>query len=241
MATVKDAKPRYHHGALALALVTEAVAQVRVRGVDQVSLRGLAQQVGVSPSAAYQHFPDKAALLVAVGEWAFDELARRMREAVAEVTVEGDAGSVGRFAAIGRAYVGFAAAEPHLFRHMFGALLASASPGGPGAPVAPATGPVDVGAAGVDPGAPDSAHGMLLACLADLEARGLLRPGAGVPQALDVLTWSLVHGFSALVVEGHLPLEAGAAVIQLFGRLVLRDEVLARLDLAALAGAPPAA
>ena len=39
-----------------------------------------------------------------------------------------------------------------------------------------------------------------------------------------MLAWSLVHGFSSLAVEGMLPLEAGAAVLDLFGRLVLTDE-----------------
>jgi len=245
MLGVKDLRPRYHHGALATALLTEAVAQVRARGVDQVSLRGLAQQIGVSPSAAYQHFPDKSALLVAVGEWAFDELAARMRAAMATVALDGDAGAVARFAAIGRAYVGFAAGEPHLFRHMFGGLLVQHLPlvptaAGQAGPAGPA-GPAEVAGAVAD-GLPeqDSAHGILLERLAELERRGLLRPGVGVPVALDVLTWSLVHGFSALVIEGYLPLEAGEQLLLLYGRLVLRDDVMAGLDLdgALLATAP---
>src|ERR671938_1127021 len=117
-------KSRYHHGALEHALVTEAVAQVRERGADQVSLRGLAQTIGVSPSAAYQHFPDKASLLLAVCGAGFTELTRRMAEAVDAVTAEGDAGAIDRFLAVGRVYLEFAVAEPHLFRHMFSAASA---------------------------------------------------------------------------------------------------------------------
>src|SRR5919205_2844981 len=94
-------KPRYHHGALEQALVDEAVRQVRERGADQVSLRGLAHTIGVSPSAAYQHFPDKAALLMAVCAEGFEELSRRMTAAVDAVTSEGDAGAVDRFLAVG--------------------------------------------------------------------------------------------------------------------------------------------
>src|SRR5918912_2670880 len=120
-------KSRYHHGALEQALVDEAVRQVRERGADQVSLRGLAQIIGVSPSAAYQHFPDKAALLMAVCFEGFEELSRRMTTAVEAVTAEGDAGAVDRFLAVGRTYVEFAVAEPHLFRHMFGAAGAQGS------------------------------------------------------------------------------------------------------------------
>ena len=210
-------RAQYHHGDLRAALLAEAVAQVRARGAEQVSLRGLAQQVGVSASAAYQHFPDKAALLVAVGEWAFGELARRMRAGTAAVAADGDAGAVERFAAIGRAYVTFAAGESHLFRHMFGALLAQKVPGEPAVP-----GPVGLDAP-PGPDAPDSPYDVLSESLAELSARGLLRPRAGVPEGLDVLTWSVVHGFSALVVEGHLPPYAGEPLLLLFGRLVLAD------------------
>ncbi|HYY09304.1 MAG TPA: TetR/AcrR family transcriptional regulator [Kineosporiaceae bacterium] len=200
-------KPRYHHGDLEQALVDEAVRQIRERGVDQVSLRGLAQAVGVSPSAAYQHFPDKAALMVAVCAAEGAELAARMQAAVDEVPAEGDTGAIGRFLAVGRAYVTFAQSEPHLFRHMFGPSGAQDSPY----------------AEGHDHPDGDDAYGILLARLAELAERGLLRPGVGDDPALDVLAWSLVHGFSSLMVEGHLPLEAGEPVIALFGRLVLTD------------------
>ena len=37
----------------------------------------------------------------------------------------------------------------------------------------------------------------------------------------------VVHGFSSLLIEGHLPVEAGEAVLALFGRLVLTDEAFA--------------
>jgi AcrR family transcriptional regulator len=216
----------YHHGALEQALVDEAVRQVRERGADQVSLRGLAQTVGVSPSAAYQHFPDKAALLMAVCYAGFEELSRRMTAAVDAVTAEGDAGAVDRFLAVGRSYVQFAVAEPHLFRHMFGAASAQGSP---------FTHPDDYRDVrwkeeGADP------YDLLLARLAELSERGLLRPGLE-GQGLDVLGWSLVHGFSSLVVEGMLPLEAGDPLLDLFGRLVLTDQGYAPFDALQRSGA----
>jgi AcrR family transcriptional regulator len=216
-------KARYHHGSLEQALLDEAVAQVRERGVEKVSLRGLAQQVGVSASAAYQHFPDKAALLTAVGQWCFDELERRMQAQVAEVADEGDLGAVLRFASVGRAYVEFAASEPHLFRHMFGALLAKGSPH-----------------VGDDHGT--GAHGMLLAALTELQERDLLRPGLlGPDLVLDLVAWSLVHGFSSLLVEGHVTREAGPPLILTFGRILLRDGAVddAALVRALVGGSPP--
>jgi AcrR family transcriptional regulator len=229
---VKSAlKPRYHHGALEQALVDEAVRQIREKGADQVSLRGLAQTIGVSPSAAYQHFPDKAALLMAVCYQGFGELSARMTAAVEAVTAEGDAGAVDRLLAVGRTYVEFAVAEPHLFRHMFGAASAKGSQ---------FTHPEDYTEARWKDEEADP-YDILLARLAELSERGLLRPAVGDGQALDVLAWSLVHGFSSLVVEGMLPLEDGGPVLDLFGRLVLTDEGYARFAaVQGAAAAPPA-
>jgi AcrR family transcriptional regulator len=222
-----ETKPRYHHGALEQALIDEAVRQVRERGADQVSLRGLAQTIGVSPSAAYQHFPDKAALLYAVCGAGFTELTRRMTEAVDAVTAEGDAGAIDRFLAVGRVYLDFAVAETHLFRHMFSASSAKGSQ---------FTHPDDFMDVRWEPGV--DPHDLLLARIAELADRGLLRLPLEQSEALDVLAWSLVHGFSSLVVEQMLPPEAGLSVLHLFGRLVLSDEGYARF-VAAVGATPP--
>jgi AcrR family transcriptional regulator len=205
---MKSAAKPYHHGALERALVDEAVRQVRERGTDQVSLRGIAQIIGVSPSAAYQHFPDKAALLGAVCLAGTDELGNLMTAAVDAVQAEGDSGAIGRFLGVGRAYVEFALTEPHLFRHVFG-------PAG-------AEGKEAHDAEGLDD-EPAGPYRILLERIGELSERGLLRPGID-DSPLDVLAWSVVHGFSSLLVDGFLPLEAGEAVLTLFGRLVLTDE-----------------
>ncbi|HVN11309.1 MAG TPA: TetR/AcrR family transcriptional regulator [Kineosporiaceae bacterium] len=205
------AKARYHHGALEQALVDEAVRQVRERGTDQVSLRGLAQIIGVSPSAAYQHFPDKAALLHAVCLAGGHELGRRMQAAVDAVPEDSDGGAIDRFQAVGRAYVEFAVGEPHLFRHVFG-------------PLGVEGGTAEHEIPGLDDDAePDGPYAILLERLAELGARGLLRPGLQPGSGIDVFAWSLVHGFSSLVVDGFLPLEAGEGLLMMFGRLILTD------------------
>ncbi len=224
-------KDGYHHGSLEGALLDAAVAQVREHGTAQVSLRGLAKQVGVSPSAAYQHFPDKASLLVAVGLRAFDQLEARMRRELSGVDAGGDLGAVMRFAAVGRAYVAYALEEPNLFRHMFGAAMCGTAPEDVFVPTPEASLETSLAAireavaSGTATSHGDGAHGILLEALADLSRRGLLREGIG--DGLDVVAWSLVHGFSSLVVEGHMPREAEDMLISLAGRLVLRDEAYA--------------
>jgi AcrR family transcriptional regulator len=104
-----SANTRYHHGDLFEALAAEAFDQVRARGTDAVSLRAVAQAVGVSASAAYHHFPDKNA-----------ELDRRSAAASDAVPGSGLPAAVARMRAIGAAYIQFAGEEPHLFRHVFG-------------------------------------------------------------------------------------------------------------------------
>jgi hypothetical protein len=144
------------------------------------------------------------------------------------VTAEGDVGAIDRFLAVGRVYLEFAVDETHLFRHMFSAGSAK------GSQFTHPENYLDVRwKEGVDP------HDLLLARIAELAERGLLRLPAEQSEALDLLAWSLVHGFSSLVVEQMLPPETGLAVLHLFGRLALTDEGYARF-VAAVGNAPAA-
>jgi AcrR family transcriptional regulator len=102
----------YHHGDLRHALVAAAMELASTGGAEGVVLREAARKVGVSPSAAYRHFPSRDGLLAAVGSAARERLARRMLDADAD-----DPGD--RFLATGRAYIGYALDEPGLFEVAF--------------------------------------------------------------------------------------------------------------------------
>jgi AcrR family transcriptional regulator len=67
-------KPAYHHGDLKSALITAAMAAVEQAGPEAVSLRDLAQSLGVSRAAPYRHFADRDALLAAVAAKGFEAL-----------------------------------------------------------------------------------------------------------------------------------------------------------------------
>ena len=101
-------KDGYHHGDLRRALMDGALALVRERGLQALSLREVASQAGVSAAAPYHHFADKAALVRALGFEALGELDRRM--AAAESAAPDD--SLERLFAIGGAYVRFALERP---------------------------------------------------------------------------------------------------------------------------------
>jgi AcrR family transcriptional regulator len=78
---------------------------------DAVSLRAVAQRVGVSVPSIYLHFADKQALLDAVCEEVFEALHLSMREAAADATDVFDG-----LRRQGVAYVKFAIANPEHYR-----------------------------------------------------------------------------------------------------------------------------
>jgi AcrR family transcriptional regulator len=170
----------YHHGALAEAMVEQALLEVRLRGADHVSLRGVAQALDVSPSAAYNHFADKDALLSAVGTCGLAALDERMTRALAAHPGDTPETAWARLSGLGRAYLAFAAEDPHLFRLTFSPLCAAKND-------AENSGP----------------YLKLNHALDDLHARHLLRDG--IRDGLDVVVWSATHGTACLIVEGMLP------------------------------------
>ena len=110
--STSPATPRtYHHGDLRSALIEQGIALLEEAGAEALSLREVARRVGVSATAVYRHFPDKAALVRALAAESLDRLGEAQR-AAAQLAGGGRAG----FTALGRAYVRFALANPGLFR-----------------------------------------------------------------------------------------------------------------------------
>lgn len=78
-------KPRhsYHHGDLREALIQAALREAEQGGPEAISIKALAQALGVSQPAPYRHFADREALLVAVTAEAFRQFNAVLRQAVA--------------------------------------------------------------------------------------------------------------------------------------------------------------
>lgn len=110
---MENANERYHHGDLRAALIEEGLKRLTEGRAEDLSLRELARNVGVSATAVYRHFPDKAALLGALATVGDERLADAFAAAMAKAKPGRDA-----FNAMGRAYVRFALANPSLFRMM---------------------------------------------------------------------------------------------------------------------------
>src|ERR1700759_4947056 len=71
----------YHHGDLREALISAAMSAVETGGPEALSLRDLAQSLGVSSAAPYRHFPDRKALLDEVAARGFADLDAAYRAA----------------------------------------------------------------------------------------------------------------------------------------------------------------
>lgn len=109
----------YHHGDLAAELMARACEHIGRAGVEKLSLRALAREVGVSPTAPYRHFPTRRCLLAALATTGFRGLARELRAAAGAHTDDPAAA----LRAIALAYVAYARREPVRYRLMFGSVI----------------------------------------------------------------------------------------------------------------------
>lgn len=172
MWTVSTSEPTasgqpYHHGDLRRVLLAAARALLEESGPEALSLRDVARRVGVSHNAPYRHFPTKQALLAAVAAEGFAILSARL------AGIPEGAGMAAGF----RGYLGFARAQPGLYRLMFdGGLQKSADPA-----------LWAVGERAYD-GLRQAVHS--------------LAPAAD--RAAVVTAWAQLHGLALLVISGQL-------------------------------------
>ena len=177
----------YHRGDLGPALVREAARTIRTDGVEAVTLRDVGRRLGVSRTALYRHFADKAALLAAVAREGFQGFSRELREAW-----NADSGGLQGFRAMGAAYIRFARENPAHYRIMFGQFRDLCDS---------------------DPALADDASAsfqVLLDALAALERDGAI-PAGGDRHALGHFIWASMHGAAMLSIDGQLGAGPAAA------------------------------
>ena len=175
----KGGGPRgYHHGNLKEALVRAALELIAEKGPAGFTFADAARWAGVSPAAPYRHYRDRDALLADVARRGFEIFTAALTAA----WNDGRPDALTAFERLGRAYLGFARAEPAYYSAMFEA------------GVAPDSDP-DLRAAS------ESAFAVLRAAAEKLVA---LLPAAGRPPALMVAlhVWSMTHGIASLFGRG---------------------------------------
>jgi AcrR family transcriptional regulator len=171
----------YHHGDLRATLLEVAARMIAAKGIEGVTMRGLAEQIGVSRTAPYRHFADKAALLAAVAEDGFKRLAVCLHAAGAEHAGDPLLG----FRSMCLAYVEFAVENPTHYRLMFGQEVFSWQDY-----------PSLVAAA-------DGVFDEVFATVRVCQQQNKIKPGE--PRQTALAAWALAHGLSLLLVEGRLP------------------------------------
>lgn len=189
MALKVVAKDSYHHGDLENALISSAIELVRKHGPDQLSLRAVSATVGVSPSASYHYFRDKDALLLAIGQVLFDQLATMQESAISKIRGSSKDAALKRFEAMGYAYFEWATSEPNLYRLLFGGYFEH-----------------DMDEDN------DKAWNLLKKGLDELVSCRLITRSAR--EGAEVVVWSAVHGASSLAIEGLMSPSAFPKVLK---------------------------
>lgn len=184
-----QAKRSYHHGDLRRQLLQVAEEIILERGVDGFTLREAARRAGVSPAAPAHHFGDARGLLTQVALAGFEEFGRVLGEADAA----GGGSPARRLRGQAQAYVRFALEHPARFRLMFRqdkhdlaneAFMAAAT----------------------------QAYRVLEGAIRDATGTPAAAPLSAQAQGLLAATWSVVHGFAHLALDGQLCADPGQVV-----------------------------
>ncbi|GAA1481636.1 TetR/AcrR family transcriptional regulator [Gordonia sinesedis] len=179
--------------------------------VSAVSIRAVADRVGVTPPAIYLHFADKEALLDAVCARYFEQLDTRMALAVDDV-----ADPVERLLRQGMEYVRFALSNPVVYRQAFARTAAA-------------------GTSKIDTVLTAAAFVRFADSVAELAAAGLL--DAGEVDDVVLQLWTLAHGIASLMIVK--PYLTWGDELD-FAERTLRSAFLGRIASDALAGPAPA-
>ncbi|MFE6521387.1 TetR/AcrR family transcriptional regulator [Streptomyces sp. NPDC057794] len=170
----------YHHGNLRMEFLDAAERSLRAHGVDQLSVRDLARDIGVSHAAFRRHFADRRALLDALAESGFVRLGAELRAAVDAIDAEDDLSA--RLHAFASAYVRFATENAAL------AGLMNSSKHRPGA-----TAVAEAAAA---------AFGQIGDLIEEGQARGELEEGD--PEDIGLIIYATVLGITSMLNSGMI-------------------------------------
>lgn len=194
----------YHHGDLRSALIDTGLTLARTGGVGALGLREVTRLVGVTPNAAYRHFADQRALVVAVAQQVQDRLAGAMLETTRAST--NDAGPAERalahLRAVGLGYIHFAVSEPGWFELAF---LTHDEPG-------------DSAPSVTVEGCVPPPYQLLLDALDEMFRAGVLT--ADQRSNAEWPCWSAVHGFADLATRGPLQAQGRATIDALAAQVV---------------------
>jgi len=173
-------KDSYHHGDLKSTLIDAGVKLLSESGMEGLSLRKLAREVGVSHNAPYMHFADKEAVLAAIAEQGFLLLGEAIDAGQLQLS---DQSIEARLQAAAQSYVNFALNHPNHLMVMFGKLDSAAYP--------------DL---------IETAHATFSKLVTIMQIGHQSSTLVNQPaEQLAMLFWTNVHGLSALLIAQKIP------------------------------------
>lgn len=177
---MREKKP-YHHGNLKEELVKEALIMVENEAVDKITIRELSKRLGVSYSAIYRHFSSKDELVNALVEAGFEKL----DDKVGVIATYNHLNTIEKLNLMGKEYIGFALQNPNLYRTLFGNTL-----------VQKREEICDL------ENEKCTSFEALMKILIEGQEKGIFKKEDPLLQASAV--WSMVHGISNLLIDGHI-------------------------------------
>jgi len=173
----------YHHGNLKEALISAGLEILSEHGLEGLSLRNVAKKIGVSHTAPYNHFPDKQALLAAISTAGHEQL----HQILLDIFEKSKDTSPNIILEIAWAYLQFALEYPDKFKLMFSGALEEE---------------------GDHPEYIEISRksiALFEEIIVYCQNKGQLP--AGEVDIIAIRIWSLVHGFTCLMLENQFPQE----------------------------------
>jgi AcrR family transcriptional regulator len=163
-------------------ILAEAEKVVVESGFEALNMRSLARRVGVTATAIYHYFQSKGELLLQLKLRAVELLNERIRR------IDPDLDPMAFIHRLGTEYIGFAEEHPHLYRLVFETPIG------------------ETRLANEDQGVLYYTYRAARGALERLAARGQnpIDPRYGA-----MMGWTMLHGFSSLLMSGSLQLAEG--------------------------------
>ncbi|SFP74196.1 TetR/AcrR family transcriptional regulator [Hydrogenimonas thermophila] len=177
-------KSKYHHGNLKDELLNIAFEFIHKNGVENLTLKILAEETGTSRSAIYRHFSSKDELIETIIEKGFEEF----DNAVSPILKDIEKPLADRFYLSGKKYIEFAIENRNLYTLLFGKKYA------------------DIRERIVDIKDDDcSGFGTLKLAIEEGQKSGIIKNDDSYKQAIVI--WSSLHGLASLIINGFMNVE----------------------------------
>ena len=192
----KNQRP-YHHGDLRRSLIQAGSKLIEEKGLAGLSLREVARVAGVSHTAPYRHFQDKADLLAAIAQVGFEKLTDEAGSAAQRHYQDPQQ----QFVAASVQYILFGVRHPRMSHLLFGGVINMRS--------APRT----------LKEASWAAFQLVETIINNGKAAGVFKDRDTME--LAVTTWSSIHGLAQLISGGYLArLAATERQVEILGKMV---------------------